>query len=294
MAEGQEAQVEMTDEQLVEQAVEGLEAEASAGSPDTGTPEVQEEQQEASELDAEAQLAAEALAATEEAAQVDHVPTKVVAELREDRRNLRTEVRQLRDTIQTFVAERNKQEEPPPEPSPAEKFIAQHADTFDPDVEPLPASVQIAERKWQKAQDEQQVSRRQQKEDESRQAQSLAAAQSQFSDFEDVIEIGKKHLTIGNQVDVRNSTDPAKTLYKLCIEATLKSGGPDAALMRQNLKAKLQTKKAQQAVSKTNTNTNQQTTNTGTQPVTNKKAGEEEEVETPLSPDLARLQRVFG
>jgi len=290
VTEGQEAQVEMTDEQLVEQAVEGLEAEASAGSPDTGTPEVQEEQQEASELDAEAQLAAEALAATEEAAQVDHVPTKVVAELREDRRNLRTEVRQLRDTIQTFVAERNKQEEPPPEPSPAEKFIAQHADTFDPDVEPLPASVQIAERKWQKAQDEQQVSRRQQKEDESRQAQSLAAAQSQLSDFEDVIEIGKRHLTIGNQVDVRNSADPAKTLYKLCIEATLKSGGADAALMRQNLRAKLQTKKAQQAVPKIN----QQPTNTGTQPVTNKKAGEEEEVETPLSPDLARLQRVFG
>ena len=290
VTEGQEAQVEMTDEQLVEQAVEGLEAEASAGSPDTGTPEVQEEQQEASELDAEAQLAAEALAATEEAAQVDHVPTKVVAELREDRRNLRTEVRQLRDTIQTFVAERNKQEEPPPEPSPAEKFIAQHADTFDPDVEPLPASVQIAERKWQKAQDEQQVSKRQQQEDASRQAQSLATAQSQFSDFEDVIEIGKRHLTIGNQVDVRNSADPAKTLYKLCIEATLKSGGADAALMRQNLRAKLQTKKAQQAVPKIN----QQPTNTGTQPVTNKKAGEEEEVETPLSPDLARLQRVFG
>ena len=225
-------------EETVMETTEEVSEQVEPGAP--ASDDKQAEMAPASEdTDVEAQLAAEALADDDGGDDEQKVPVSVVAELRAQRRELRTANQQLVEALNNTLAERQKAAEPP-QLSPEETFIRENAETFDPDTEPFPASVQIAQRRWEKEQQTRQTQQQSQAQRTQQGETSLANARATFSDYDDVIDMGKNYLTPGNKLDIQMSSDPAKTAYTLCMKATLAHGTPeDKALMRQNLKAKL-------------------------------------------------------
>ena len=105
----------------------------------------------AAELTPEAQLAADALAATESVSETPEDAEKKglhgeVLSLREDRRASRKLIETLNETIRTMqqTAEKAK----PPEPSPLEKFVAEFPD------DPVPGRVSLEESRFQRKQAE--------------------------------------------------------------------------------------------------------------------------------------------
>lgn len=212
-------EMEVTEEQESELVPAGTEAETPTETPDS-----------------EAAIAAEMLDATqeEEKAKIEVPLPKYVALKHQDRAN-----RQIIEVLQSQLAERQKAETPPVEKSPAEKFIEDGAETFDPQTDPLPAAVQLAQGKWEKAQAKKDAEIQEAKKRSDIGSQSLAKAQTSLSDFEDVVGIGQSYLTPGDKLDIQMSADPAMELYKRCMDRTLRSKSPDAAVLRQALKAKL-------------------------------------------------------
>lgn len=219
-------------------------------------------------LDPEAQLAAEALANVPETM----VPVGVVAGLRakgRDKDQVLLAKDMLIERLQAELLSREPVVEAVVELTPLEKYIQDHADDFDPEFDSPPAAVQIAERDFHARKQNDDTAARQKKELGDR---SYAKAKSTLSDFDDIVEIGKKHLSRGDVVDISESDDPALKLYELCLDKTLKSKTEDAATLRQHLQTKVTTKK--------------------TLPLTNVKPVQEiadtEGEEQPLNPRLAQ------
>lgn len=239
----------------------------------------------------EAQLAAEALAATETEPETTEpmVPGHVVAGIRAERRALR----QLTEQLQTELDNRNRPAEQTPGPSPAQQFIAEGKanGTFDPDTDPLPASIQLAEANWKEQQA--QVKAQQQADQQQRQlnSRSITKAKSEIADFEDIVELGTRYLDDGDKLMIRKSADPAMELYKRCMKRTLESGGADAALLRQNLKAKSQLTQPVSSTKKPTETTQTQTTQpTGQRPA----QPPTEEQEPPMTRELAQAYAILG
>jgi hypothetical protein len=272
--EQEQQQVEMTDEQLIDAATQTPDGQAQTAE----SVETPETQQAAS--DTEAQLAAEALEATEEQPKQQGIPEAVVAELRADRRANR----QLIETLQAQLAERNKPVEQPPEPSPLEKWVQDNPDEAE--ISGPPAAVLVAENNWQKQQAQITAQNQQAKERQERGNASYANAKAKLSDFDDIVEMGSRHLSNGDKLDIATAEDPAMLLYKRCIRATLEAGGPEANLLRQSLKAKAATS---QSVSRTPTKTNTQQQTKGMETQTSAA-----EPTTTMSPQMAHIYNIMG
>lgn len=223
----QEVEVEPTGE-TVEQTVETPAAETT---PEVSTPEAQVS-------DVEATLASEALeqAPGETAPAEATAPLGVVHGLRakgREKDQTISALQQLNDNLRTELDNRAKA---PDQVSPLEKYGSEN-----PDVQygEVPVDVHVAERKWQEQQDQNKATTQAVDQQQARGRQSLKTAQETISDFDDVVAMGQKYLTEGNQHDIRTSADPAALLYKLSMRATLDSGTADAQVLRQHLQSKL-------------------------------------------------------
>jgi len=265
----------MSEQEVQAGAVEVPEAAEPAAMPEGATTE------EAEVLDTETQLAAEALAATEDVQEAPEgvtVPVAVVAELRAERR----ENRQAIEALNARLVELTKPPEPAPVPSPLEKWVAENPE--DAEVTSPPGTVQLAEKRWQDQQAKVSAERQGQQQHAARATESLKKAEATIKDYREVVEMGRKYLTPGNNVDIANSPDIAMALYKMCVEATLKSGTPDAAQLRAKL---------QQKVAQTKSGPKPQATQPVT-PGTRTPAAPAQELPSTAPPSNPRLAHIYG
>jgi len=279
MSTEKEQEVEQIEEQVSEQAAEATVESEQTPEAEAVTP------TEAPESSEEAQIAAEALADiedTEAQPGKETAPVSVVAGLRAKLRTEREANQRLSEAIQAQLVERSKPAEQPPELSPIEQYYKDNPE-LDPNMDAPPGGVILSDRKWQEQQAKKQRAEQQAQERKELGLESTARAQATFTDFDDVVAIGSRHLTDGNKLDIYKSKDPAATLYRLCVKATLESGTSDAAVMRQMMQAK-QAKPKSGSTPKPKEKTTKEKT--------------EPEPETPVEPvmskELAQIYATFG
>lgn len=191
---------------------------------------------------------------------------------------------QLIQHLQTELETRRAAETAPVELSPAERYIAEN-DDFDPDTESLPARVMIDERKWQERQAEQKAAAQQQRQRAETGQTSLARARQKYSDFNEIVDLGRAYLSAGDKLDISMSDDPAGELYRRSIKATLNSGTDDAVMLR----AALQEKLPNTSVPPKTTKKEKEEKEQGTEAETG--GHEEEEV---MSPRMAHMYNAMG
>lgn len=152
-----------------------------------------------------------------------------VTGLRSQKRRLKAEIASETTRREAPVVEK------PPEPSPLDKFVAEHPG----DV--VPGEVSQAERDFQdekrKTATEQRKRETAASEGKTRTDAALQRAKGKYSDFEEVTEIAEQFLTEGEILDIRKESQPEDLLYKKSIAHILEHGGEEAARLKARLRA---------------------------------------------------------